>query len=468
MSDVAGGPSLWSTLRDAVRGVEHDLTSIPLTRAVVLVAVPTLLEMSMESLFAIADIFYVSKLGSDPVATVGLTEALLSLVYSLAMGLASAATAMIARRVGEKDERSAATAAGQVILIALALSAVHGVVGGLLARRLLVVMGAEANVIEVGWRYTAVMLAGSVTIFLLFVVNAIFRGTGAAAVAMRSLWLANGLNIAVAPLLIFGVGPFPKLGVTGAAIATTGSRAIGVAYQIAMLARGRARLTIRRADLRVRVPVMRELARLASAASLQTLVETASWLGLVRILSTYGSDALAGYSIAMRIVIFALLPSWGLSMAAATLVGQNLGAKEPGRAESATRTIARYNVTFLGAVAVAFVALAPTIVRLFTKEEGVAIYAAEALRIVSLGFVLYANGMVCMAAFNGAGDTKTPMFVNLGCFWAFKIPFAYLLAKGLGLGPRGVFIAIALAYSVQSCVAYLLFRRGRWKETKIA
>lgn len=467
MSHAAGSPSMWSTLRDAVRGTEHDLTSIPLSRAVILLAVPTLLEMSMESLFAIADIFYVSKLGSDAVATVGLTEALLSVVYSLSLGVATAATAMIARRFGEKDREEAGTAAGQAILLGLVLSVAHGVVGAVFAKQLLDVMGAERDVVTVGWRYTAIMLGGSLTIFMLYVNNAIFRGTGAAAIAMRTLWLSNGINIVLAPFLVFGIG-FPRLGVTGAAIATTASRAIGVAYQLAMLARGRARMTIARRHLRLQSTVMRELARLATSASLQSLIETASWLGLVRILSSYGSEALAGYSIAMRVVIFALMPSWGISMAAATLVGQNLGANEPGRAELATRTIGRYNVAFLGAITAVFLVLADPIVRLFTPEEAVARYAAEALRIVSLGFVLYAYGMVCLQAFNGAGDTKTPMLVNLGSFWFFKIPLAYVLAKGLGIGPRGVFVAVALAYSAQAAVAYVLFRRGKWKETKIA
>jgi putative MATE family efflux protein len=285
---------------------------------------------------------------------------------------------------------------------------------------------------------------------------------------MRSLWIANGLNIVVAPFLVFGIGPFPKLGVTGAAIATTASRGVGIVYQVLMLVRGRARLSIAKRHLRPDGPVMRELARLGSSASLQTLIETASWLGLVRILSSYGSDALAGYSIAMRIVIFALLPSWGLSMAAATLVGQNLGARAPDRAERAVRTIGRYNVAFLGLVAIVFVAFATPLVRLFTTEDAVAAHASEALQIVSLGFVLYAYGMVCVQAFNGAGDTKTPMFVNLGCFWFFKIPFAYVLAKIFAFGPRGVFVAIAVAYSVQAFVAYYLFRRGRWKEAKVA
>jgi putative MATE family efflux protein len=430
-----------------------------------LLAVPMVLEMSMESLFAIVDIFFVSKLGSDAVATVGLTESMLSPVYALAMGLSAGATAIVARRTGEKNLEAAAAAAGQVIVVALVCSALLGAGGAILASRLLSSMGASPGVVSTGSGYTAILFAGSVTVLLLFVVNAIFRSAGNPAVAMRSLWLANGLNMILAPCLIFGVGPIPRMGVTGAAIATTFSRGVGVFYQYVMLRRSRLGMTAR--HLLPHLRMMMELLRLASTASLQVLIETASWLGLVRILSTYGSTVLAGYTIAMRVAIFALLPSWGLANAAATLVGQNLGAGEPERAKHSVGTIARYNVAFLGSLGLVFVLAPHLVVSLFTSDAQVAAYGADCLRIVALGFVVFAFGMVTVQAFNGAGDTVTPMLINLGCFWLLKLPLAYVLANIVGIGPRGVFLAITLAYSAQAIVSWALFRRGRWQTKTI-
>lgn len=468
MSNAPDAAGLWSTFREAIRGTKQDLTTIPIRRAVVLLAVPMVLEMSMESLLTVVDIFFVSKLGSNAVATVGLTEAMLSPVYALAMGLSAGATAIISRRTGEKDADGAASTGVQVILAAVLGAAVLGIVGVALSSHLLALMGASDEVVAYGSQYTAIMLGGGVTIFLLFVVNAIFRAAGDAAVAMRSLWLANILNIILAPCFIFGLGPFPRLGVVGAAVATTASRAVGVGYQLAVIASGRGILVIARRHLALRLPLMRELLRISSTAAMQVLVETASWLGLVRILSTFGSQALAGYTIAMRVAIFALLPPWGLANAAATLVGQNLGAGKPERAKRSVRSIARYNVAFLGVVSVLF-ALAPhSIVSLFTTEPMVASFAAECLRIVALGFVLFAYGMVAVQAFNGAGDTVTPMLLNVGCFWFFKIPLAWILSKHLGFGPRGVFLSIAAAYSLQALVAAMLFRQGKWQKRAIA
>ena len=463
MEAPAQEPSLWSTVREAVRGSEQDLTSIPIRRAVILLAVPTVLEMSMESLLTIVDIIFVSKLGPNAIATVGLTESMLSIVYALAMGLAAAATALVSRHVGEKDLEGAATAAVQVIAIATVAAGALGVVGALLAPRLLSLVGATPEVVAYGSSYAAVMLGGNVTIFLLFVVNAVFRAAGDAAVAMRSLWLANLLNMLVAPCLIFGLGPCPKLGVLGAAVATTASRAVGVLYQFAALARGRERLPVGAGHLAPSLAVLRQVARIATSATGQVLVETASWLGLVRILSGYGSVALAGYTVAMRIAIFAILPSWGLAGAAATLVGQNLGAGEPERAERSAMTIAKYNVLFLSVVGAIFVLLPAPVVGLVTSDAAVAGYATTCLRIVAVGFVFFAFGMVAVQAFNGAGATRTPLYVNAICFWLFKIPVAYLLARGFGLGPAGVFLAITVAYSVQATAAAVLFRRGRWK-----
>lgn len=458
--------TFWSSLREAVRGSQQDLTAIPIRRAVVLLAVPTILEMSMESILTIVDIFFVSRLGSSAVATVGLTESMLAPTYALAMGLSAAATALISRRAGEKDWDAAAVAAVQVVFLAILAAGTFGL-AAFAAPRLLAAMGADREIVGAGASYTAVMLGGSLTIFLLFVVNAIFRSVGDAAIAMRSLWLANIVNIGLAPCLLFGLGPFPRLGLVGAAAATTFSRGLGVAYQMVMLARRRGHLSIARSQIELRLPLVRELVKLATPATGQVLVETASWLGLVRILSTYGSAALAGYTIAMRVVIFSLLPSWGLAQAAAALVGQNLGANEPKRARRSVWTIARYNVAFLAPVG-AICAIAPgTLVAFFSSDPVVAAYAIDCLRIVSVGFVVFAFGMVAVQAFNGAGDTTTPMVINLVSFWGFKIPFALALAKGVGLGPRGVFLAITAAYTVQSLVAGGLFQRGKWEGKRV-
>lgn len=468
MSDTAGGQGVWATLREAVRGTEQDLTAVSIRRAVVLLAVPTVLEMSMESLLTVVDIFFVSKLGSDAVATVGLTEAMLSPIYAIAMGLSAAATALIARHTGAKEPDRAATAAVQVIGIAIALSIVFGIAGIVLAPHLLAAMGASPSIVAGGSSYTGVMLGGSLTIFLLFVVNAVFRAAGDAASAMRSLWLANILNMLLAPCFVFGLGPFPKMGVLGAAVAMTLSRAIGVAYQMSTLVRGKSRLAITRAHVVAEVKVIRELVKVATPAAGQVLIETASWLALVRIISSFGSAALAGYTIAMRIAIFALLPSWGLATAAATLVGQNLGAGQPDRAARSVWTIAKYNVAFLGPVGLAF-AIAPlALVGFFTSDPETTAYAVDSLRIVALGFVVFAFGMVTMQAFNGAGDTTTPMLVNLGSFWFFKIPCAWVLAKVVGMGPHGVFLSITIAYAVQSTIAFALFRRGKWRKSATA
>lgn len=450
-----------------MRGTTQDLTAIPIRRAVVLLAVPTVLEMSMESLFAVVDIFFVSKLGPAAVAAVGLTESMLSLAYAVAMGLGAGATAIIARRTGEKDADGAASAAVQVILVAVVIAAMLGLAGVVLAPRLLGAMGATEDVIATGSSYTAIMLGGSITIFLLFVINAVFRSAGDASVAMRSLWLASILNMALAPCLVFGVGPIPRLGVTGAAIATTASRGIGVLYQLSVFARRDRRLVLARRHLVVRLAEIREIVRLAVPATMQVLVETASWLALVRIVASFGEVALAAYTIAMRVAIFALNPPWGLANAAATLVGQNLGAREPERARRSVGVIARYNVAFLGAVGLGFVVFARPIVSVFVSEPDVIALAATALRIVALGFAFFAYGMVAIQAFNGAGDTRTPMLVNVGSFWLFKLPLAYGLARALGMGPAGVFVAISAAYSLQSVVAAVLFRRGRWERASV-
>ena len=455
--------TLWADLREAVRGSQQNYTEGPIGRAVLLLAVPMVLETVMESVFAVADVFYVSRLGPGAVATVGLTETLITMVYTIAMGLSIGVTATVARRIGEGDSEGAARAAVQAIAVGIGIAAAIGVVGALFAPRLLALMGASAAVIAIGSRYAAVMLGGNVVIVLLFLINAIFRGAGDAAVAMRVLWLANSINIVLAPCLIFGPGPFPELGVTGAAIATTIGRGIGVLVQLRTLTRPGGRVTIARRHLRLEPAAMWRLVRLSGTATLQVFVATASWIGLVRVLATFGDAALAGYTIAIRIVIFALLPSWGLGNAAATMVGQGLGAKKPDRAERAVWIAARYNFAFLGSIGAFFVLAAGPIVSLFTRDPAVAGHAVNCLRIVSLGFPLYAFGMILEQSFNGAGDTWTPTWINLGCFWLFEIPLAWVVSVRLGVGPVGVFSAITAAYSMTAAVSWVLFRRGRWK-----
>ncbi len=425
------------------------------------------LEMVMESLFAVSDVFFVSRLGAAAVATVGLTESMLTLVYAVAIGLSIGVTATVARRIGEKDPDRAAATAVQGIALGIGVAVALGVLGATLAPDLLRLMGAEPEVVAMGSRFTAVMLGGNVTVVLLFLINAIFRGAGDAAIAMRVLWLANIINIVLGPCLVFGVGPFPELGVTGAAIGTTIGRGTGVLYQVSQLMRRDGRVVIRRRHLRHDWPLMASLLRLSGTGVFQTLVGMASWIGLVRVLATFGSAALAGHTIGIRIVIFALLPSWGLSNAAATMVGQGLGAAKPERAERAVWLSGFYNLVFLSSVAVVFILGAPHIVGLFTSDPAVARYAVSCLRLVSFGFPFYAYGMVLTQSFNGAGDTTTPTWINIGCFWLWEIPLAWLLAEQLDLGPTGVFLAIMIAFSTLAVVSAVIFRRGRWKLQRV-
>jgi putative MATE family efflux protein len=456
-----------ATLAEAVRGSHQDFTEGPIGRAVFLLAVPMVLEMALESVFAVVDVFWVSRLGADAVATVGLTESMLAILYALAIGLSMGAAALVSRRIGERDPERAAVTAVQAIGIGIAVAVPVGIAGALGAKRLLVLMGAPSDVVNKGWTFTAVMLGGNVVILLLFLINAIFRGSGDAATAMRVLWIANACNLVLDPCLIFGLGPFPALGVTGAAVATTTGRGIGVLCQLFLLVRGHGRVRVRRRHLRLDPKVMGTMLRVSGSGVFQAVVGTASWIGLVRILSTFGSAALAGYTIAIRIIVFALLPSWGLSNAAATLVGQNLGAKKPDRAERSVWMAGLYNMAFLGFVSLFFVLFARPIVSLFTSDPAVLPVGVEGLRIVSIGFIFYAWGMVTVQSLNGAGDTWTPTKINLFCFWFWEIPLAYLLAVRAGLGPRGVFIAITVAFSTIAVVGILVFRRGRWKEKKV-
>ncbi len=469
MSSIpAAGPSppdagFWSAVREALRGSERDYTDGPIGRSILVLSIPMVLETLMESVFAVVDVFFVGRLGADAVAVVGLTESILMLVYALAMGLSIGATAMVARRIGEGDPEGAARAAAQSILLALGVSAVLGVAGWALAPRLLELMGGSPEVVALGTDYMRVMLGGNVVVMLLFLVNAVFRGAGDAAIAMRVLWLANLINIVLGPCLIFGVGPFPELGVTGAAVATTIGRGTGALFALSRLLRPGGRVTVARRHLRPSPEVMARIVRLSGSATFQVLVGTASWIGLVRVISTFGSDALAGYTIGIRIVVFALLPSWGMSNAAATMVGQALGAGKPDRAERAVWIAGHYNLVFLGTVGLAFVLFAGPLVGVFTDDPAVIPYGVDCLRIVSCGFLFYAYGMVLGQAFNGAGDTWTPTVLNLLAFWAFEIPAAYVLAVPLGMGPRGAFVSVTLAFSMLAVASALLFRRGRWK-----
>jgi putative MATE family efflux protein len=455
--------SWWGSVRDALVGVPQDFTEGSLRRAVFLLSVPMVLEMGMESLFGLVDAYFVGRLGPDAVAGVGVTEALLTVVFAVAMGLSLSTTATVARRIGEKDPEQAAVTAVQALAIGLAVSLPTGVLGALGWRRLLEIMGTPSSVIEVGGGYTAWMLGGNITILGLFLINAIFRGAGDASLAMRSLWLANALNIVLDPCLIFGLGPFPRMGMTGAAVATNIGRGAGVVYQLVILARGRGRVVVRRRHLRLDLKVMTRLLRVSIGGIVQFLIATASWLGLVRILTPFGAAPLAGYTIALRVIIVAILPSWGMCNAAATLVGQNLGAGKPDRAERAVWLTGLYNMLFLAIVAISFIAFAEPLIACFTADPDVVRQGASCLRIVSYGYVFYAWGMVMVQAFNGAGDTATPTYVNLCCYWLFQIPLAWTLARTLELGPTGVFMAITIAESLIAVVGVLCFRRGRWK-----
>lgn len=453
----------WSAIRESLRGSHRDYTSGPIGRSIILLAIPMVLEMCMESIFVVADIKWVSYLGEDEMATVGLTESLMTLVYALAIGLSIGATATVARRIGEKNPEGAARAAVQSIALALIISAVIALIGAPLAPKLLSVMGASPAVVAKGSGFTVVMLACNASVVLLFMINAIFRGAGDAAIAMRVLWLANAINIVLGPCLIFGWGPFPELGIVGAAIATNIGRGTGALYACSRLIRSGGRFDIRRRHLRLEPAIMARLVRLSATATFQVFIGMASWIGLVRIISSFGTAALAGYIVGMRVIIFALLPSWGMSNAAATMVGQALGAKKPDRAERAVWKAGFYNLIFLGCVGLIFVLFARYIVGWFTSDPEVVRHGVDCLRIVSYGFLFYAFGMVLTQSFNGAGDTWTPTIINLFVFWLWELPLAYVLASVFGLGPRGVFLAILIAFSTLAIVSALVFRRGKWK-----
>jgi putative MATE family efflux protein len=450
-------------IREAVSDNEADFTVGPIGRALGLLAIPMMLEMAMEAVFALADIIFVSRLGTHAVAAVGLTEALVTVLYAVAIGLGMGVTAMISRRVGAKDQNGAARVAGQAIWIGALLATAIGLAGVTWAADLLELMGASDAVIETGQGYTAVLLGGSASILFLFLLNAAFRGAGDAPVALRSLALANLINIVLDPCLIFGLGPFPELGVTGAAIATTIGRGIGVLYLLYYLFASKGRLRFSLLHCGLDPALIRRLLRISIGGVGQFLIATASWIAIMRIVAIYGSAPVAAYTIALRLLEFALLPAWGLGNAAATLVGQNLGAGKAERAAESVWLAARYNALLMLVLGLLLIGFAPFIVSFFSSDPDILRYGTNCLRIMGIGYPMYAVGMIIIQALNGAGDTRTPSVLNFICFWMVQIPLAYALATAADLGPHGVFWSIVISESLLSLLGVLIFRRGRWK-----
>lgn len=467
MDDTRPQQSVWRRSIDffrlSLRDTDIDFTRGPIGRALGLLAIPMMLEMSMESIFAVVDIAFVASLGTDAIAAVGITEALVTILYAVAVGLGMGVTAMVSRRIGAKDVDGAASVTGQALWLGALLSLVIGIAGVVYAKDMLLLMGASADVVATGTGYTAVLLGGSASILYLFLLNAAFRGAGDAAVALRSLWLANGLNIILDPCFIFGLGPFPEMGVTGAAVATTIGRGTGVLYQLWFLFDGRGRLEFHSRHLRIVPALIHRMIRISLGGVGQFLIATSSWIVIMRIVAVYGSNVIAAYTIALRILAFVWLPAWGLGNAAATLVGQNLGAKLPSRAERSVWIASKYNVIFLSLVGVLIIAVAPGIAALFSSNPEVIRYGASCLRILGIGFPMYAIGMIVTQALNGAGDTVTPTILNFICFWLLQIPLAWWLATGAELGPNGVFWSIVISESLLSVLSVIVFRRGRWK-----
>jgi len=451
----------------AIKGAEQDFTSISIRRAVFMLSIPMILEMLMESIFALVDIFYVSKVSVNAVATIGLTESVITLVYAVAIGLSMAATAIVARRVGEKNLAEASKAAVQVIFLGIFVAAVVAAIGIIYAKNILALMGADPNLIEEGYGYTQVLMGGNVTVVLLFLINAVFRGAGNASIAMKTLILSNGLNIVLDPIFIFGFGPIEAHGVQGAAIATTIGRGTAVLYQLAILFYGSSKIKIALKDVVLRVKIMFNLIKVSLGGIGQFLIGSSSWIFLMRIMSEFGSEVLAGYTVAIRVILFTLMPAWGMSNAAATLVGQNLGAQHPDRAEQSVWKTGKYNAWFMGLVSVVYLIFAPQIIALLNASPEVIKYGSSCLRIIAIGYIAYGYGMVVINSFNGAGDTRTPTYINFMCFWLIQLPLAYLMAISFDLGPVGVFWAITLAEIIMAIVAIMWFKKGHWKLVKV-
>jgi putative MATE family efflux protein len=458
---------IWKDIVESIRGTEQDFTKCRMSRAILLLSIPMVLEMAMESVFALTDIYFVSRLGADSVAAVGITESIITFIYAIGGGLSMAATGMIARRIGEKKPEKASIAAAQAIIAGFLISLLLAVPGIFMSSDILRLMGSENSVIETGHQYTGIMLAGNGIIILLFVNNAIFRSAGDAAISMRVLWFANITNIVLDPCLIFGLGPFPELGVAGAAVATTIGRGTAVIYQFYLLNKGTNRIQLKLRYIIPRIDVMYSLLKLSAGGIGQYLIATASWIGLYRIVAEFGKEAVAGYTISLRIVIFALLPSWGLSNAAATLVGQNLGAKKPQRAARSVWITSMVNAIFLLIIALIFITIPDYFIKFFRQQPDVELIGIGSLRIISYGFVFYAIGMVITQAFNGAGDTYTPTVLNFICFWLIEIPLAYILSISIGFNETGVFWAIVIAESMLTILGIIIFKRGKWKLRKV-
>lgn len=453
----------WQLIKDAILGKEQDFTSLPLKTAIFVLAIPMILEMMMESAFAVVDIFFVAKLGEFAIATVGLTESVIVLTYAIGFGISMAATALISRRFGEKEYEEAGTATFQLLIVGMAISILLGVGGWVFAGDLLQLMGAEEAVVKSGTNYARIVFAGNTAIMLLFLINGAFRGAGQAHLAMRSLWIANGLNIILDPLLIFGIGSWAGFGLDGAAIATTFGRSMGVIYQFYHLFNGKHKLKILRRNLLVKWETVRKIIDLSIGGMGQFLIDSLSWVALTRMNAEFGSAALAGYTIAFRVLIFTILPAWGLSGAAATLVGQNLGAKEIVRAEQAVWLTTKYNVIFMASVTGIYIIFSQQLAGFFTDIPEVREVAAQGLWVISIGYVFFAVGMVLTQAFNGAGDTKTPAWINTGVLLGMEVPLAYFLAFPMGLKYLGIFIAIAFCHSFHALVSLYFFKKGRWK-----
>lgn len=458
---------VWRDIKESIAGSERDFTETRLGRAIFILAVPMVLEMVMESVFAVVDIFFVSKLGPDAVATVGLTESVMTVVYAIGVGLSMATTALVSRRIGEKKPKEAGNVAFQAIVVSMFVSLFIAIPGVIFAKEFLILMGATPEMAEKGYLYPAVMFGSNVVIMLLFIINAVFRSSGDAAISMRVMWFANIINIILDPLLIFGIGPFPELGIMGAAVATSIGRGLAVVYQFYLLFKGNHRIQLHWESLKIRLSVMMQLIKISGGGILQNLVATSSWIFLVRIIAVSGASALAGYTIAIRIVIFLLLPAWGLSNAAATLVGQNLGAKKPDRAEKAVWATGIVNMFFMGSLGLLLFLFPSYWIGLFIKDPVVVENGILALRIISSGFLFYALGMVMMQGFNGSGDTTTPTIINLFSFWLFEIPLAWFMAIALNMGLKGASFAIVIAESFLALIAFLLFRRGKWKLSEV-
>jgi putative MATE family efflux protein len=458
---------IYTLFKEALQGSQNDFTTGSIRRAIFMLSIPMILEMLMESIFAIVDIAFVSQVSTNAVATIGLTESVVTLVYAVAIGVSMAATALVARRIGEKDPDGASKVAVQAIFLGVLIASIISVIGILYPQEILGLMGGDVDLIEEGYGYTQVLLGGNITIMLLFLINAIFRGAGNASVAMKALILSNGLNIILDPLFIFGFGPIPAFGVEGAAIATTIGRGSAVIFQLTVLFYGWSAIKIKVKDLVFRAGIMFHLLKISLGGIGQFIIGTSSWIVLMRIMSEFGSDVLAGYTIAIRVVMFTLLPCWGMSNAAATLVGQNLGAKQPERAETSVWKTGKYNAWFMGIVSIVYLIFAEEIIRLFTSETIVIESGALCLQIVAAGYIFYGYAMVIIQSFNGAGDTKTPTYINFVCFWLFQLPFAYLMAIHFDFGPQGVFWAITSAEVLIAIVGMYIFKRGAWKAVKV-